>query len=189
LLPRIRQADRGPQDHQLRALCAQDKASSEIPQIHRKKCNSVFPMRISTSGFLDAGTSFKNPNFAAMAEAVGVRGIRLETPGEVDKGIAEALAHDGPVLVDAVVSQMVAPSPGNCRRRPTTWSGTGRLGRKLTSSCGLMIPCSGRVLLDARKVTSAHRNPPGNSRFAAHSRCFPVLSRPFPVLRRKFPVR
>jgi pyruvate dehydrogenase (quinone) len=64
-----------------------------------------------SSGFLDTGTSFKNPNFAAMAEAVGVRGIRLETPGEVDKGIAEALAHDGPVLVDAVVSRMVLPIP------------------------------------------------------------------------------
>jgi pyruvate dehydrogenase (quinone) len=64
-----------------------------------------------SSGFLDTGTSFKNPNFAAMAEAVGVRGIRLEAPGEVDSGIAEALAHDGPVLVDAVVSRMVLPIP------------------------------------------------------------------------------
>jgi pyruvate dehydrogenase (quinone) len=46
-----------------------------------------------------------------MAEAVGVRGIRLETPEQVDRGIAEALAHDGPVLVDAVVSRMVLPIP------------------------------------------------------------------------------
>jgi pyruvate dehydrogenase (quinone) len=64
-----------------------------------------------SSGFLDTGTSFKNPNFAAMAEAVGVRGIRLENPGDVEKGIAEALAHKGPVLVDAVVSRMVLPIP------------------------------------------------------------------------------
>jgi pyruvate dehydrogenase (quinone) len=64
-----------------------------------------------SSGFLDTGTSFKNPNFAAMAEAVGIRGIRLESPGDVDTGIAGALAHDGPVLVDAVVSRMVLPVP------------------------------------------------------------------------------
>jgi len=64
-----------------------------------------------SSGFLDFGTSFKNPNFAAMAEASGVRGIRLEDPADVDKGIASALAHDGPVLVDAVVSRMVLPIP------------------------------------------------------------------------------
>jgi len=46
-----------------------------------------------------------------MAEAVGVRGIRLEDPGDVEKGIADALAHDGPVLIDAVVSRMVLPIP------------------------------------------------------------------------------
>src|ERR1700694_2037371 len=33
-----------------------------------------------STGFLDTGTELKNPNFAAMAEAVGVRGIRLERP-------------------------------------------------------------------------------------------------------------
>jgi pyruvate dehydrogenase (quinone) len=64
-----------------------------------------------SSGFLDFGTKFKNPNFAAMADAVGVRGIRLEDPGDVERGIAEALAHDGPALVDAVVSRMVLPIP------------------------------------------------------------------------------
>ncbi|MDB5926486.1 MAG: poxB [Betaproteobacteria bacterium] len=64
-----------------------------------------------SSGFLDTGTSFKNPNFAAMAEAVGVRGIRLEDPDEVEIGIAAALAHNGPVLIDAVVSRMVLPIP------------------------------------------------------------------------------
>src|SRR5215813_6255243 len=70
-----------------------------------------------SSGFLDFGTKFKNPNFAAMAEAVGVRGIRLEDPGEVERGIAEALAHDGPVLVDAVVKpDGTSHSPQHHRR-------------------------------------------------------------------------
>jgi pyruvate dehydrogenase (quinone) len=64
-----------------------------------------------SSGFLDFGTKFNNPNFAAMAESVGVRGIRLEDPGDVESGIADALAHDGPALVDAVVSRMVLPIP------------------------------------------------------------------------------
>jgi pyruvate dehydrogenase (quinone) len=64
-----------------------------------------------SSGFLDFGTEFKNPNFAAMAEASGVRGIRLEDPADVEGGIAAALAHNGPVLVDAVVSRTVLPVP------------------------------------------------------------------------------
>jgi pyruvate dehydrogenase (quinone) len=64
-----------------------------------------------STGFLPFGTEFKNPSFAAMAEAVGVRGIRLEDPGEVDAGIAEALAHRGPVLVDAVVNRTELAMP------------------------------------------------------------------------------
>jgi pyruvate dehydrogenase (quinone) len=57
------------------------------------------------TGFLDFGTQLKNPNFAAMAEAAGIRGIRIEDPADVESGIAAALAHDGPVLVDAVVNR------------------------------------------------------------------------------------
>jgi pyruvate dehydrogenase (quinone) len=72
-------------------------------------------MEQRSSGFLDTGTELKNPNFAAMAESVGVRGIRLEDPGEVERGIADALNHDGPVLIDAVVSRMVIPVPPSIR--------------------------------------------------------------------------
>ncbi|HJZ17774.1 MAG TPA: thiamine pyrophosphate-dependent enzyme, partial [Stellaceae bacterium] len=64
-----------------------------------------------STGFLPFGTEFKNPNFAAMAEAVGVRGIRLEDPGEVEAGISAALAHNGPVLVDAVVNRTELAMP------------------------------------------------------------------------------
>ena len=64
-----------------------------------------------STGFLAFGTEFKNPNFAAMAEAVGIKGIRLEDAGEVDDGIAAALAHDGPVLVDAVVARSELAMP------------------------------------------------------------------------------
>jgi len=64
-----------------------------------------------STGFLDFGTDFKNPNFAAMAEAVGIKGIRLEDPDDVEKGIADALAHDGPVLIDAVVNRTELAMP------------------------------------------------------------------------------
>ena len=64
-----------------------------------------------SSGFLPFGTEFKNPNFTAMGEAIGVRGIRLENPAEVDAGITEAFAHDGPVLLDAVVNRTELAMP------------------------------------------------------------------------------
>jgi pyruvate dehydrogenase (quinone) len=64
-----------------------------------------------STGFLNFGTGFQNPNFAAMAQAAGIRGIRLEDPAEVEEGITTALAHKGPVLIDAVVnrSELVMP--------------------------------------------------------------------------------
>jgi len=64
-----------------------------------------------STGFLDFGTGFKNPDFAALAEAVGIRGIRLEDPSKVDEGIRAALAHDGPVVIDAVVNRTELAMP------------------------------------------------------------------------------
>ena len=64
-----------------------------------------------STGFLDFGVGLDNPDFAAMAESVGIRGIRLEDPGEVEPGIRDAFADDGPVLVDAVVNRQELPMP------------------------------------------------------------------------------
>jgi pyruvate dehydrogenase (quinone) len=64
-----------------------------------------------STGFLNFGTEFKNPNFAMMAEAAGVRGIRLERAAEVKDGVAAALAHNGPVLIDAVVNRQELAMP------------------------------------------------------------------------------
>ena len=64
-----------------------------------------------SSGFVNIGTDLKNPNFAAMAEAVGVRGIRLEKASDVEPGIAAAFAHPGPVLIDAVVNRTELAMP------------------------------------------------------------------------------
>ena len=64
-----------------------------------------------STGFIATGTELQNPNFAAMAEAVGIRGIRLEDPADVEAGIAAAFAHDGPVLIDAVVARTELAMP------------------------------------------------------------------------------
>jgi pyruvate dehydrogenase (quinone) len=64
-----------------------------------------------STGFLTSGTELDNPNFAATADGVGMRGIRLEDPAEVDEGLAAALGHDGPVPVDAVVNRTELAMP------------------------------------------------------------------------------
>jgi len=45
----------------------------------------------------------KNPNFAAMAEAFGVKGIRCDRKEDVPKVVGEMINHDGPVVVDFYV--------------------------------------------------------------------------------------
>ena len=64
-----------------------------------------------STGFIDFGIELKNPNFAAMGEAVGFNGIRPEDPANVKEGIAAALEYDGPVGVDAVVNRTELAMP------------------------------------------------------------------------------
>lgn len=45
------------------------------------------------------------PDFVALAEAYGWKGIRISDESELDPGIEAMLAHDGPVMVDCRVSQ------------------------------------------------------------------------------------
>ena len=79
-----------------------------------------------STGFLEFGTELNNPNFAAMAKAMGIYGVRLEDPVDVEPDIAAALAHDGPALIDAVVNRtelaMPLRSPSKWRKAsPYTW--------------------------------------------------------------------
>ena len=45
------------------------------------------------------------PDFVKLAEAYGWKGIRIEHEGQLDAGIEAMLAHDGPVMVDCLVSK------------------------------------------------------------------------------------
>jgi pyruvate dehydrogenase (quinone) len=66
------------------------------------------------AGIVPFGVDFKNPNFAKVAEAMGAKGIRIEEPGDVREGLAEALAYkDGPVVVDAVVDPFALAMPSH----------------------------------------------------------------------------
>ena len=61
-------------------------------------------MEMKVSGFPLYGIDMKNPNFAKMAEAIGILGIRVEDPAEVKPAIKKALEQNGPVLLDVLVN-------------------------------------------------------------------------------------
>ena len=71
-------------------------------------------IEMQEGGIVPFGVDFKNPNLAKVAEAMGAKGIRIEDPGDVRSGLAEALAHEGgPVVVDAVVDPLALALPSH----------------------------------------------------------------------------
>ncbi|MEY1579192.1 ubiquinone-dependent pyruvate dehydrogenase [Providencia manganoxydans] len=68
-------------------------------------------MEMKVGGFLTEGTDLHNPNFAAVANAAGIKGIRVEKSEDVDAALKEAFAHDGPVVVDVVTAKQELSMP------------------------------------------------------------------------------
>jgi len=68
-------------------------------------------MEMKAGGYLDTGTDLENPDFAAMAQAMGIKGIRVETSAEVDDALREAFDHPGPVLVDVITAKQELVMP------------------------------------------------------------------------------
>lgn len=71
-------------------------------------------LEMEQAGLAAYGTRLANPDLARVAEAVGMRGLRVEDPHDVDAAVAEALAHPGPVLLDVLTNPdevAVPPKP------------------------------------------------------------------------------
>jgi pyruvate dehydrogenase (quinone) len=63
-------------------------------------------------GYPEYGVRFPtHMDFAPWAEACGGKGIRVEKPGDLEPAVREALAFDGPALVDVIVNPDEPPMP------------------------------------------------------------------------------
>jgi pyruvate dehydrogenase (quinone) len=68
-------------------------------------------LEMKASGFLDTGCDLQNPSFAAMAQAVGVKAVRVESPQQLRSAVEEALAHPGPALVEVMSARQELVMP------------------------------------------------------------------------------
>lgn len=68
-------------------------------------------LEMKAAGIVDFGTDLRNPDFAKMAEAAGLLGLKAETPEQVEPMITQALQHDGPALVEVLVSRQELSMP------------------------------------------------------------------------------
>ena len=62
-------------------------------------------LEMRATGFLETGVELQNPDFAAMARAVGVHAARVEDPADLAPALRAALAHPGPALIDVVTNR------------------------------------------------------------------------------------
>ena len=62
-------------------------------------------MEMKAGGYLTDGTELENPDFAAIAQACGIKGIRVEKASDLNGALEQAFAHDGPVLVDVITAK------------------------------------------------------------------------------------
>jgi pyruvate dehydrogenase (quinone) len=53
-------------------------------------------LEMKASGFVESGVDLQNPDFAAMARAMGIHAVRVEDPGDLPGAVRDILAHDGP---------------------------------------------------------------------------------------------
>ena len=68
-------------------------------------------MEMKAGGFVDTGVRLDNPDFAAMARAMGIHAIRVEDPGELPQAVADILAHPGPAVLDVVTATQELSMP------------------------------------------------------------------------------
>ena len=68
-------------------------------------------LELKAAGVLGSGTDLHNPDFRKIAEGAGLIGLTAETPDQVAPMIAQALKHDGPALVEVLVSRQELSMP------------------------------------------------------------------------------
>jgi len=68
-------------------------------------------LEMKAAGLLTSGTTLDNPDFAQMARAIGIHGVRVEDPAELPEAVRGALAYDGPALLDVVVNRQELAMP------------------------------------------------------------------------------
>jgi pyruvate dehydrogenase (quinone) len=82
-------------------------AQYELPVkllVYNNSTLGMVKLEMRVAGYEDFGVDVKNPNFAKMAEAAGILGIRVENPRELSGCLETAFLHEGSVLIDAVTN-------------------------------------------------------------------------------------
>jgi hypothetical protein len=90
-------------------------------------------LEMKADGIVNYGTDLDNPSFAEVARAVGLHGVRIEHPSELDDGLRAAFAHDGPAVIEVMTERQELSIPPKITAQQARGS---RCGRPAASSPG-----------------------------------------------------
>lgn len=79
--------------------------------VFRNDALAFVELEMKAAGVLEYATDLQNPSFAKIAEAMGFLGLKCETSDQVRPMISQALAHDGPALVEVLVHRQELSMP------------------------------------------------------------------------------
>jgi pyruvate dehydrogenase (quinone) len=68
-------------------------------------------LEMKASGFLDFGCDLTNPNFAMLAESVGIKAIRVADPKDLRQAATVILNHPGPALLEVMTPRQELVMP------------------------------------------------------------------------------
>lgn len=68
-------------------------------------------MEMKAAGYLGTNVALQNPDFARLAEAAGLKGIRVAESEALEPALREAFAHPGPALIDVVTDRQELAMP------------------------------------------------------------------------------
>ena len=66
---------------------------------------SFVELEMKAAGIVTYGTDLDNPDFAGIARAIGLFGVRVDKAGDLEDALREAFAHDGPALVEVATAR------------------------------------------------------------------------------------
>ncbi|HCS61799.1 MAG TPA: ubiquinone-dependent pyruvate dehydrogenase [Microbacterium sp.] len=88
----------------------QNKLPVKTIVVNNSSLNFV-ELEMKAAGFVTYATDLDNPNFAAVAEALGIFARRVERSEDLPDAVREVLAHDGPALLDVVTERQELSMP------------------------------------------------------------------------------
>lgn len=82
----------------------QNKLPVKIVVLNNSSLNFV-ELEMKAAGYVNYATDLENPDLAAVATAMGLKGTRVERSKDLPDAMREFLAHDGPALLDVVTER------------------------------------------------------------------------------------